>query len=580
MSLRGSLGPIIEGQTISKAMVTLQDVELVSDQGAAVSLMSGSVSADLLSLQDTLEELVHQQAIEAGHFTELRFRLTSAWIETTDAENTTHVFASDQVDRSQFASVGSVSTLQLSGIGSDGWVSVALPQSGISVAGTASVAMHFSLAESLSVQSADVWVLQPRVWAVDASIFSSVDVQFEATSEYTQYFSQGFQVLLFDANLRPLCQAPLVATSSTLFAASFQYIEYYEGPYVAVLVPPSGVFLQSAIAVSIDIRRSVRVETRVSVTTVTQVSGTVRAGTLDVRTNDRAEITQRTSAGQVVAQTRQPVGPIEQVAPHTRPQEPLRPGEQPATQAPPPRVPGLPPPHNNVPADGGAPPPRVDGGERPPGLDAGERPPRFDAGERPPSRDAGERPPGFDAGERPPSPDAGVRPPGFDAGERPPGFDAGRPPGFDAGRPPGFDAGSPRQPPDAGRGPPPAGGGAPTERQPPSIDAGAPSGRPGMGRQPPITDAGAPTRMPPTGGRPTGPSTGSGGPTTTPPSTGSGGPTTTPPSTGSGGPTTTPPSTGSHGPATTPPSTGSRGRQGPSFDAGAAPPAKHLGGNP
>ena len=538
LSLRGSLGPIIEGQTITKAMVTLQDVELASDSGAAFPLMTGSVTADLLSLQDSLQELVQGQTVEAGRFTNLRFHLVSAWIETTDAENTTHVFATDRVDRSQFSSVASVGTLQLGGIGSDGFVSVALPQSGISVQGTASLALHFSLTESLSVQSSDVWVLQPRVWAVDESVFSSVDVQFEVTSEYSEYFSQGFQVMLFDANLRPVCEAPLTATSSTLFAASFQYIESYEGPFVAVLVPPSGVSLQSAVAVSIDVRQSVRVEARVSVTSVQRVSGTTGAGTLDVRTSDRADITQRTSEGQVVAQTRQPVGPIEQVAPRTRPQEPLRPGEQPLAQAPAPRIPGLPPPHN-APADGGAPPPFADAGEG--------RPPLADAG-GPPVQDAGERPPGYDAGGVPPGQRGGPRQPPDAGRQQPPAADAGGPPSRpDAGpQVPTFDAGAP--PVMTG----PVG-------QPPEVDAGAPSSRPGVGSQPSIPDAGAP-RQPATPGmrQPPASAPTAGGP---PPA----------PSGGTRGPSSSP-SGGTRGP-----STPSAGRQGPTVDAGAAPPAKRSG---
>ena len=518
LGVRGGLGPVIEGRSITKAMVTIQDVELVNASGASVALFRDSVTIDLLEVQDDIRSLFGDQAIDAGQFTQVRFRLTSAWIESVDEQGATEVFASEQADRSQFSSVQTVDQLQLAGQDSGGFVTVALPQDGIHVQGSASLALHFALAESLTVQSESVWSFSPRVWIVDQSIFSSVDVQFEASSgDYAEYFSQGFQVVLLDANRRPVCQAALVESSSSIFVASFQYIEFYQGPFTAVLVPPRAFSLSTAVAVSIDVQQSVRVQASVSVTSVQQVSGTTRGGTIAIRTSDQAQVVARSSRGDVVHQGTAPVGPIENVTSQHPAKEPVGPGQQAPGQADPPHLPGLPAPgpaHGGR-DGGGGPPPRVDGGGPPPAHDAGGPPPEHDAGGPPPEHDAGGPPPQHDAGGPPPQHDAGGPPPQHDAGGPPPEHDAGGPPpAHDAGGPPPqHDAGGPPPPHDAGGPPPPHDAGGP----PPTHDAGGP---------PPTHDAGGP---PPShsGGKP--PSQGGAGPSPshsggTPPKQGAGGP--------------------------------------------------------
>jgi hypothetical protein len=463
LALRGGIGPVIEGQTITKAMVTMEDVELVSASGAPVVLLHDPVTTDLLTVQDNLRPLFGDQAIEAGQFTQLRFRLKSAWIQTADDQGVPHVFASDQADRSQFSSIEEVNRLDLGGFDPDGFVDVALPQDGIQIQGTASLALSFSLAESLTVESDTVWALAPRVWIVDKEIFSSVDVEFDASSAgYEEFLSQGFRVMLLDADLRPVCETSVVEQSSTLFVAHFRFIEFFRGPFTAVLVPPIGFSLSSAVAVSIDVQQSVRVQASISVSSVQRISGTARAGTLEISTSSQASIVQRSSQGVVVRQGTGAVGSIEQVAPQTPPREPLRPGEQPPTRAPPPHLPGLPAPAP-LPAvrDAGGQPPITDAGGPPPTRDAGGPPPVTDAGGPPPRRDAGGPPPSHDAG-RPAFTDAGGPPPSRDAGGPPPSRDAGGPP-------PSRDAGGPR--PAQG-----AGGPAGTQAggQPPSRDAGRP----------------------------------------------------------------------------------------------------------
>jgi hypothetical protein len=449
LSLQGSLGPIVEGETITKAMVTLQDVQLVGDGGTSAVLVSDSVTTDLVSIDNDLQKLIDGVSVDPGRYTGVRFRLTSAWMQATDAQGATHVFASDGVDTSQFTSA-SVSRLQLGGIDGDGFVTVALPQGGIQVQGTSTLALHFALAESLSVQSSDLWVLDPRVWIVDASTFSSVDLQFQATSEsFSQFISQGFQVMLFDASMLPVCSASLVVVSSKVFTASFRFVQFFQGPFVAVLVPPSGISLTTQVAVSIDVQKSVHVETDVGLSSVRQVS----SGTLEVRTGETAISIQRDSSGKIVRQEERPVGWMQDVASHTPPNEPIRPGEHAPAIARPPQLPGLPPSRNERPAEAGAPPSQQDAGGPPPRHDAGTPPVQRDAGPRP-AFEAGAPPTQLDSSAPPPIPDAGA--PTVGGGPVVPHADAGG----QAGLPPAGGQPTGGQPP---QGLPPAhAGGAPT----------------------------------------------------------------------------------------------------------------------
>ena len=508
LRLRGGLGPIVEGQTVTKAMVSLQDVELVGADGTPVPLLSNGVTTDLVGLENSLQSLVDEQTVAAGHYTDLRFRLTSAWIETVDAQSVTRVFASQGVDPSQFGSE-SVSRLDLGGLGPDGLLSVALPQSGIALQGSASLALHFALAESLSLQDGGTWLLSPRVWAVDASQFSSLDVDFAISSESeSQYLTQGFQVMLFDANRYPVCEAPLTVVSSTVLAASFQYVESFQGPFVAVLVPPSGVSLDSDVAVSVDVRQSVHVETSIDVSSV-QERG---AGRFDVRCGDQARVTERTRQGQVVDQRQQRVGSIDDVTPHMAPSEPLRPGEKPPRAAPTPKIPGLPGGEGNVPlTNGGAPSttpepmpepmPGERGRGRPSGEDAGRMPSGRDTGPMPPSFGAGGDTRQFDAGVRQPAPSGPVPPPPrYDAGapttgigERGPSRGAGAPPAASVPREPTDTppaASIPREPTDM---PPPAS----VPREPTDMPPATSAPRQPTDMPPPASVPREPTNTPP-----------------------------------------------------------------------------------
>lgn len=544
LALQGGLGPILSDQTITKATMSLGDIELVDANGGSVVLSSEGFTGDLVALQDQLGQIFSDRSVQAGRYTAMRFRLKSAWIEAQDAQGANTVYATQGVDSSQFSDVGSVQALQLAGLDSDGFVTCALPSGGITVGASSSLAVQFAFAQSLQVQSGGAWVLTPRCWLVDQSTFSSLDVDFQMSSQvvssYRQYWESGFQVMLLDSNLYPVCEVPLAVYQSTIFRAHFVYLSSFLGPFVAALVPPVGFQLQSAVAVQVDVTQSAFFSAFISVTSFSVESGHSFA----IGTDRSSRIERRDRRGHLLGQTNQAIGAVEDVAPTRHNRQPVAPGQEPPPPAETPHLPGNPPPRmgHRRGEPGMMPAPTPTGTEMmPPTMPT---PTSTEHGKMPPvptSTEHGKMPPvptSTEHGNMPPAPTSmptehGMMPPA------PPSTSRGR------GRmPPAPPPTAPNTAPPAPKGPsgtvpPPVGGNS--NPQP----TGGPSGPPSPPTPTPTPAMTGAPPSPPSGGR----GAGRGGPT--PPSGG--------PSMSIGGPPPTGGGRGVGGGAPTP-SGGPRGR--------------------
>ncbi|HEX8794781.1 MAG TPA: DUF4382 domain-containing protein [Polyangiaceae bacterium] len=327
LAVRGGIGPIISGQTLMKATVTMTDLELVADSGST-ALSGNSFTVQLLMLQNELGQLFSQQSVKAGHYTAMRFRLKSASVETQDVNGALTVYASPKADRSQFAKGARVKTLDLGGLDSDGLAKCALAPGGIVVSGASSLAVQFALAQSLAAPSRGDWVLTPACWLVDQSTYASLDVEFEpadGASSADQDLSHDFQVMLLDSNMWPVSEVPIAASttqSAATYGAHFADLAAFQGPFVAALIPPVDYALQSGVAFSVDLKPSASCSASISNTSLQVVSDRL----LDVATDDHCSVVQRDGHGHVLAKTSQPIGPVEDVAPKTQAAIPQLPG--------------------------------------------------------------------------------------------------------------------------------------------------------------------------------------------------------------------------------------------------------------
>jgi hypothetical protein len=135
--------------------------------------------------------------------------------------------------------------------------------------------------------------------------------------------------------------ADLVRATPTSARASFRFLESFQGPFVAVLLPPPGFALRSSVAVSVDVSLSVRAEARVHVTAVREIGREGDVVTVDVRADPAAAVIEK---GAVTDRRTREVGWLEDVASETGPSAPVRPGQRAMPQATLPALPGLPPP--------------------------------------------------------------------------------------------------------------------------------------------------------------------------------------------------------------------------------------------
>lgn len=326
LALHGGPGPLASGQTITKASVTLSNVQLVDASGNTVALSSDAYTGDLVALQNKLGQIFPKQAIQAGSYSAMQFRLDGAWVEAHDAQGNATVYAAPGADTSQVPQSTSVQTLRFAGVDADDYAKCGLPQGGITVSGKSSLALEFPLAQSLQVKSGGTWVLKPRCRVVDQSTFSTLDVEFDLSNGATSFekdWSKGFGVMLLDSNLVPVSQAALTESKSTAFRAHFAYLQSSDGPFVAALLPPAGYTLQSSVCFSIDLEPSASYCASVSVTSFQVTSGRSFA----VGTDDKTQVVQHDAHGKVLAQTSEPVGTLADVAPkkHALPQLPGNP---------------------------------------------------------------------------------------------------------------------------------------------------------------------------------------------------------------------------------------------------------------
>ena len=341
LSLRGSVGPIIYGRTLTKATVTMSNLELVDDSGGSVALSGNGFMADLLGLQNQVGQLFPAQPVKAGRYSALRFHLKNAWVVAQDANGALTAYASAGADKRQFSKGTTVQTLDFGGLDSDGFVACAVAPGGVVLGDTSTLALHFALAQSLATSSSSVWVLSPVCWVVDPFAYSSLDVNLAPASGDSaddKDLANGFQVMLLDSNLWPISEVPLASSQSATYSAHFADLQSFQGPFVAALIPPDGYQLKAGVAFSVDLQPSASATASISGTSLQVVSGRL----LDVATADHCSVVQHDHSGTVLAKTSQPIGAVKDVAPTTHHPQPVPAGRQPLAPAPTPHLPGNP----------------------------------------------------------------------------------------------------------------------------------------------------------------------------------------------------------------------------------------------
>jgi hypothetical protein len=161
----------------TQARVTIERVELVGD-GEPLVLRDTPYTTDLLTLSNDVDELVGDETVPAGTYTQLRFIIPEACIGVEQEDGSERVYASSGFDDCGVAD----GSLQLPSFDETG-IKVNLPGGAVEVDGDAHILLlDFDVSQSFGQQAggSGMWVMTPVINAEDISLTSSVVIELTA----------------------------------------------------------------------------------------------------------------------------------------------------------------------------------------------------------------------------------------------------------------------------------------------------------------------------------------------------------------------------------------------------------------
>lgn len=231
---------------VKKAVVTISEIGL-QGSGGEVVLLDTAVTTDLLTLADSTAELVHDGIVPAGHYSQLRFVITGAYIEVDNGDGTSTIYASspDYAGLPADAQVGG--TLQMPSFGQSG-LKVTLPGGSVSIDGDSKVMLvDFDVSQSFGQQAGGSggWVMHPVIHATDFATTAGLTVTLTKGADVTMPTVNGstlglgdFSAVLTTDGATPDTVA-FTDDGTGAFAAHFPFEA--PGIYSVDVIAPSGV---------------------------------------------------------------------------------------------------------------------------------------------------------------------------------------------------------------------------------------------------------------------------------------------------------------------------------------------------
>lgn len=155
---------------IVAAVVTVSSVKLVGGQGQ-VTLLDAPYTTDLLTLAGTTATLATDVVVTNGHYTELRFVITGAYLEVDNGDGTTSIFASSPNYAGLPTGAAVAGTLQMPSFGTSG-LKVIVPGGSLVVDSDSHVILaDFDAAQSFGqvAGNAGSWVMHPVIIASEVA---------------------------------------------------------------------------------------------------------------------------------------------------------------------------------------------------------------------------------------------------------------------------------------------------------------------------------------------------------------------------------------------------------------------------
>lgn len=214
-----------ESGDFTQAYVTIQRIELVGDEdeGDGVVLLDEPYTTDLLTLSNDVADLVEDESVPAGTYSQLRLVIPEACIGVEQEDESEMIYASEGFDACGPAD----GALQLPSYGQSG-LKIKMPGGAIEVDGDAHIlVMDFDVSESFGQQAggSGMWVMSPVIRAEYIGLTSGITVALTA-SESVDLDALGSSLGDFEANL-DVEEEPVFFTDDDddgVFTATFVFL--------------------------------------------------------------------------------------------------------------------------------------------------------------------------------------------------------------------------------------------------------------------------------------------------------------------------------------------------------------------
>ena len=229
---------------VTTAMVTIEEVQLVGEGGITV-LRDDPLTVDLLTLANTTASLVTDVVVPSGTYSQLRFVISGAYIETENADGSTSIYASSPAYEGLPAGAAVAGSLQMPSLAQSG-LKVTLPANALTLTGDEKILLvDFDVSQSFghAAGQSGGWVMHPVI--TGAEIETTAGAQIAVSLGDGVVLPNAAALGQFEAKLTNTATAAVTTVPLTdpdadgTFGANFAFLT--PGDYELTLVLPAGV---------------------------------------------------------------------------------------------------------------------------------------------------------------------------------------------------------------------------------------------------------------------------------------------------------------------------------------------------
>ena len=214
------------------AVVTITEIDLVGSGGVTV-LSSATTTTNLLTLANDTADLVSNAVVEAGSYSELRFKISGGYVEVAQSGGGSIIYASSPTYSGLPAGAQVGGTLQMPSLAQSG-LKVDLPGGNVTVGTDSKILLvDFNVQQSFGhvAGNANQWVMHPVMTAIDFGLSGNLDVAMSLASGATlpspvtlANFNAVLTITNSDSTTSTKTLALAAGATAGSFGANFKYL--------------------------------------------------------------------------------------------------------------------------------------------------------------------------------------------------------------------------------------------------------------------------------------------------------------------------------------------------------------------